>query len=435
MESDPRRGQALLMMTLSLVALFGLLGLVVDVGWAHFRQLAAQSAAEAAALAAIEAAAAGSSVACGSHGIACGTETCIGTVPRPPSDNLQHGCLYAVVNGFPGTAPTGVEMSAGSGPAAPTAPHVGVRYWVTARAWQRLPQLFSAVLGHRTMTVAARATAGLFIDGESACLYVLDPAARSAFAASGGAIVTATGCDLYVASRDSEAMGVSGGARVSADAIQVVGWYRQTGAGSSISPEPVKASVAEEDPFAQLPAPDMGGCDHDGWHISGEAAATLEPGVYCGGITIGSDAAVTMKPGTYILNGGGMTVSGQATLSGTGVTIFNTGQGSSPAGVKFTGGGEIHLSAPDAGTYKGILFYQDRAMRDQPESDFAGGSAMHLNGSVYIPNAGIRFAGGSDADFTALVVRTVSFTGNSQFKPDPSGAHTGLARRTVALIE
>jgi hypothetical protein len=60
---------------------------------------------------------------------------------------------------------------------------------------------------------------------------------------------------------------------------------------------------------------------------------------------------------------------------------------------------------------------------------------MHLNGSVYYPSGGIQFAGGGDSDFTALLVRTVTFTGNSSFRPDPTGSHTGVSRRIVALIE
>src|ERR1035438_1316811 len=47
-----RRGQALLLVTLSLFAMCGLLGLAVDLGWSYFVKKSAQNAADAAALAA-----------------------------------------------------------------------------------------------------------------------------------------------------------------------------------------------------------------------------------------------------------------------------------------------------------------------------------------------------------------------------------------------
>src|SRR5579863_7065008 len=46
-----RRGQALLLVTLSLFAMCGLLGLAVDLGWSYFVKKSAQNAADSAALA------------------------------------------------------------------------------------------------------------------------------------------------------------------------------------------------------------------------------------------------------------------------------------------------------------------------------------------------------------------------------------------------
>ena len=49
---NPRRGQALLSVTFALIAMCGLLGLAVDLGWAYFVKKSAQSSADAAALSA-----------------------------------------------------------------------------------------------------------------------------------------------------------------------------------------------------------------------------------------------------------------------------------------------------------------------------------------------------------------------------------------------
>jgi len=89
---------------------------------------------------------------------------CQGTpVPCPSSGNLQNGCLYAQANGF--TVAAGgrqnVTLASGLGPSAPTAPGVAVEYWVTGRVSERIPQLFSAVLGNVESTASARATAAV----------------------------------------------------------------------------------------------------------------------------------------------------------------------------------------------------------------------------------------------------------------------------------
>jgi hypothetical protein len=56
MPSDKRRsGQALVMVTLALFAMLGLMGLLVDFGWAFFVEKMSQNAADAAALAAVQA--------------------------------------------------------------------------------------------------------------------------------------------------------------------------------------------------------------------------------------------------------------------------------------------------------------------------------------------------------------------------------------------
>src|SRR5215469_9855200 len=49
-----KRGQALILITTSLIALCGIMGLAVDLGWGYFVKKQAQLAADAAALAAVE---------------------------------------------------------------------------------------------------------------------------------------------------------------------------------------------------------------------------------------------------------------------------------------------------------------------------------------------------------------------------------------------
>lgn len=171
-----RRGQALVMVTLALFAMLGLMGLLVDFGWAFFVEKMSQNAADAAALAAVQAGlqAAGT---LGGTGCTGGAVVC---APTPIScasatGNLAAGCQYALRNGFNWTEPnTSVTIQAsdrftpptvaGCNPLTyhpPTAPCVDTYYWVTVRVARQVPQLFSAILGNRTGLVSSRATAAV----------------------------------------------------------------------------------------------------------------------------------------------------------------------------------------------------------------------------------------------------------------------------------
>ena len=158
-----RSGQAVIMVGVGLIALSGLMGLAVDLGWSYFVQRMEQSAADAAAMAAVNHAmdliAGGATFDC--TGLACGSGC---------SGNLASACTYAANNGFTAGGDGGrqnVMVDAGIPSPVPGpvpngwAPGVMVRYWVTVRITNSVPQLFSAVLGNATGTVAARATAAI----------------------------------------------------------------------------------------------------------------------------------------------------------------------------------------------------------------------------------------------------------------------------------
>ena len=171
---ERRRGQVLIMTTLALFVLCGMLGLVVDLGWSYFTRKSAQAAADVAALSAAKAAytwaKGATAVACGADGVTCAPEP----VNCPASGNLQSACLYAAQQGFANSGRQTVTVQAsdrftaptvdGCTPRAhhpPTAGCVDTYYWVTVRITQRIPQLFSAILGNTEGTVSARATAAV----------------------------------------------------------------------------------------------------------------------------------------------------------------------------------------------------------------------------------------------------------------------------------
>jgi Flp pilus assembly protein TadG len=175
-------GQAMVMVTMALFAMAGLMGLAVDLGWSFYVQKDAQATADSVAMAAAQEAYSGLdgnfgniSTLCTSSSTACTTTG--GSAPAPvvtcttATGTLAQGCKYAAKNGFTdgqnsqkvtiqALAPT--SNAAGELPPGTTGlDYRNVHYWVRVVAVQTVPQLFSAVLGNATATVAASAVAGI----------------------------------------------------------------------------------------------------------------------------------------------------------------------------------------------------------------------------------------------------------------------------------
>src|SRR5262245_36911873 len=159
MKSNKRkqeRGQAIIMVTLSMTLICGMLGLVVDLGWGFFVKRSAQSAADAAALAAVRKSYSAigqqgtyncaTNVDCQASAVSCSSIT--------NSSNLYNGCQYARQNfKIQQSSQQNLRMTSGtSSPFATATGNVTTKYWVTATVAGQIPQLFSAVLGNTKLT-------------------------------------------------------------------------------------------------------------------------------------------------------------------------------------------------------------------------------------------------------------------------------------------
>jgi hypothetical protein len=191
--------------------------------------------------------------------------------------------------------------------------------------------------------------------------------------------------------------------------------------GATVSPTPNVDAGLESDPLGYLAPPAFGACDHTNFSVSGGATTTLSEGVYCKGISISGGSRVTLSSGTYILLGGGLSVSGGSTLSGTGVTFYNTAGSGKPYGsISLSGGTTITLSAPTSGPLAGILFFQDRSIVSGQQNTFSGGASSVLNGTLYFPTTALSYSGGTGTSYTIIVSRTLSFSGGSTLNSDYS---------------
>ena len=196
----------------------------------------------------------------------------------------------------------------------------------------------------------------------SPSLFVLNPTAAGALTLSGNASIKIPGA-VVVDSNSTTAISASGNAQLTASVIDVGGGFQKSG-NASFSPAPIRG-VSASDPLAALPTPASRSDQLRHLNLSGNSqTTTINPGIYSQ-ITVSGNARLTLNPGIYIIEGGGLTVTGNASISGTGVMIYNAGSnypgsGGNFGGITLSGNGTFNLTAPTTGTYAGILIFQSR---------------------------------------------------------------------------
>jgi len=348
-----------------------------------------------------------------------------------PSNVVSAARGDAALNGFTDGA-NGVAVTVNNPPSSGYS--TGDGNAVEAIISQSVSPIFMGLIGIGTAQVTARSVAHRGGNG-GGCLFTMDPSAAGAFTISGG-VQLKVNCGIFVDSSSATAIAVSGGTSVTAASIGEAGGYSISG-GSSMSPLPTTHVPAQSDPLSNLPAPATGACNYVNTSVSGGAVRSLSPGVYCNGISLSGGARVTLSAGTYVLMGGGLNVSGGATVSGAGVLFYNTansGYGYGP--ISFSGGTSETLSAPTTGTWAGILFFQDRGIAAGAASSFSGGAMAVLNGTLYFPTTNLSYSGGSGTAYTILVSKQISFSGGATLNSDYSSLPDGSPiKGTVSLSE
>ena len=451
-DSNRRRGQVLIMVALVLTPLFAALGFVTDFGYMHYVKMSAQSAAEAGAQAAIvdfRSTAGGTSFTCGGDVVCASTPTSCPSGVSSPTNSIQHGCMYAQAHGFNSLDskgnPTGADVSYQTGVSSvpPTVSGMGAAaYWVTFRVTQSVPQLFSAILGNMTGTVAARSTA--VITGARDCIYALDPNASGAVSITGTAGLTSS-CGIMVNSKDACAISTNGNATLSAAEYDVVG---NTCTAAPLTPAPNTGVAPASDPLSSLQAPASAPyhCDYKNFSAPNNGSTiTLSPGVYCGGIQVKNNT-YSFGPGVYILVGGGLsTQDSNSHIVGSGVTFYNTfgstdnmgGQTYSYGSIGINANSTVNLTAPtDLGdTYDGVLFFDDRAAPSGNADTYGGGATAVYQGAIYAKTNGIKLYGNSSATgYTLVVADTITLVGTATFNNDYSSLPGGVSPLQVTAV-
>ena len=300
-------------------------------------------------------------------------------------------------------------------------------------------RFFSRIFGTEDVPIGARAVARGLRTSIKQAILVLDPTGSSAFNAGGNGNVYVTGSPIHVNSTSSSAMIANGGGSSGAvvanefDVGGIPGWTT-TGGGSFTGPI-VSNSPPIPDPLVNLPAPDPSTMITQRTNKlvkAGNSNITLNPGVYIGGIAA-TGGNITLNPGIYYMQGGGFSVGGQASVSGTGVMIYNAPLSTSDK-ISIAGSGVVNLTAPTTGPYQGILLFQDRTSTVQMEVSGSGGSSM--SGLFYAAAANLKVTGNGGADVlgSQYISYNLTLSGNGGYGVNWS-PNTTPGKRALYLVE
>jgi hypothetical protein len=392
-------GQTLVLTAVAISVLLLMAGLGVDVGFLRYQKQQMQKAADAGAIA-------------GASALAyAGNYT-----GAARNDSAANGFTNGTNN---------ISVAVNSPPT--SGPNQTANY-VEVIVSQPQPTFFMKVAGFTSVNVRARAVASAAKSADG-CIYVMDPSDSQSFYVNGSVSISSA-CGIRINSKSGSAwVGKGGNYSVTSTTIGIVGGISP--GNGTISPTPTTGISPFSDPLSSVPAPTVAsGC-------ASPSGNTYSPGTYCGGITIHGNGTYTFQPGVYTLQGGGMTVTGSPTLTGTGVLFYNTGTPSTYGGININGSATLNLSAPTTGPQAGILFFQNRAIPvGSAPSDIEGSEGAGYSGTLYFPTTDLVFRGTPSVNTYELIIAwNLEFKGNvalySNYASLPGGVspiHTsGLA--------
>jgi hypothetical protein len=242
--------------------------------------------------------------------------------------------------------------------------------------------------------------------GVDRSLFVLNPSISGALNLSGNAAIEIPG-SVFVNSAHSNAVNLSGNSSLVAEGgIYVVGGVQLT-ENSEIAPNPVTGISPFTDPFAALESPDpVELVDHGTLICSQNETVTLLPGIY-DRIRATGNCNLVLSPGVYYIDNQDFIIAENASISGTEVTIYLAGDSS----FNLLGGGQLELSAPVDGPYRGVLVFQARGNTNRI---FIGGNAVanSVGGTIYARDAQVVVSGNSTTN-ASFVVSSFNAIGNA----------------------
>lgn len=402
-----RRGSVAFATVIALVPLIGFIALGAEAGTWYVTKQQAQNAADAAAYS-------------GALKRACE----LGSVTCPDTKTVEYrGEQFAALNAFCNAGDTSA--------ACPTLPTGTTRSVVIdqpasnrvrATVSQTQPAYLAKLLGLPNVTVGAIAVARIDSLAQPPCVLALhDP-----ITFQGSPNLTSPTCGIMSNSAADNAIGFKGNTGIHLNAPSyTVGGCSQTGGSQCVNVQTYQQSVADRLSSLNAAITALKLTDFPKSRCSGSTLTSYEAG-QC--YNDGSPTFPATLNGTYYFTGN-VKISGSPTISGTATLIFFGG-----ATLTITGTPTIQLTAmtspagpavlaPVASLMKGLLIYDGEAYSSKGVN-ISGSSASYFNGTVYVPNAPVTYAGNSGASAPApacyqVIAYAVKFQGDTNL--DNSG--------------
>lgn len=213
---------------------------------------------------------------------------------------------------------------------------------------------------------------------QNVCVVALDESSGNSLDMTSKASITANDCVIYSNSKSTSGINAVKQASITGTEILSAGGFK--GPDSSFNPLPLIDAPVLEDPLKDRGQVVVGQiCDQKDMVIS--INTTLNPGVYCGGLTIKGNAVVRLLPGEYIIKDGQLNVTGNSSLIGSDVSFFLTGVDST---FYFGVSTQVVLSAREEGLMSGILFFEDRMSPSDRVFRIRSKDAEQFEGAIYL---------------------------------------------------
>ena len=380
--SRDERGQALIVIAIALGALLLGVGLALDTGQLFVARRAAQTAADAGAWAGAAVLYAG--------GSAAQARTAAAT--DATRNGYTDGGFVTVTTTSPPT----------SGTYANDPGYIEVA--ITEQVLTRF--LFGATSGRTAITV--RATAGLARSGSGLAVIVTRPSGNTTFTLANATRFTISGGGTNTNTTSANSIQIGGSGFLTATFNRFTGGVQAADA-ARMSPAPTTGVAAVADPFVSVAGPTTTGVPTFAGQNITNATVTLSPGVYTGLVTVGSLGIARLNGGKYIFRAGLTTTgTGSLILAGTGgVLLYNANANYPAAGgvcgsLSLAGSGTMTLTASTAGSYAGMLIFQDRSCTGAVAITVRTGTT--LSGTLYVPAATLTVTAANNVTIASQIV-------------------------------
>jgi Flp pilus assembly protein TadG len=276
-----------------------------------------------------------------------------------------------------------------------------------------LPTWFGGLLGVSAFDLSVSAVAVL--RPGAACVITLDKTGAKALSLDSNAKIDSPNCEIHSNSTADDSLYAKSNAKIKSKKVCVEGDYVAL-SNASIQPTPNTACSAADDPFAHVPPPEYGACNHTNKVIDNKTQ-TLQPGVYCGGLHIKGNSNITFAAGEYIIKDGKFSGDSNTKMNGTGVGFYLTG---ASALLEFSSNTQMSFTAPQSGALAGFIFYQDRNFGGTHNVD--SNVAAKLDGAMYFPKATLQTKSnstwGTNSSCLMIIANRMHFDSNAGVNMD-----------------